>query len=166
VKPSPLRSDPDAVRAWKDRSRERQIERVREAASSSPSESTLAHRFRKKVQFRPSTSASDHPCEPCARRGRKQQACHWHHWLEQEQLRIYARGQRLGVAETRALVRGLINDRRNFSPVCRECHGTGKTHGHRFVFADVPPSAFAFALELGQEWFERLRREYPLERAA
>lgn len=160
-----LRSNRTAAREWQERSRAAALEREQDAPPA-PSSSRAIDR----VVFRPALPASSFPCARCARLlplPDVPRAVQWHHWLEQQHLKTYVLTLRIRDEREEALTfKRLINDERNTSPVCLDCHGiTGTQHAAKFDFEDVPPSAFAFAYELGNEWGERLRRTYT-ERAA
>lgn len=175
-KGSGLRRRPEQARAWQERSRQRAIEREADtSAAPARSRGGKPTSAVDRVHFKPSISASGFPCDRCARlareaiaagaRGREvpevRPAVHWHHWLEQQHLKTYVLTLRLLDDDAARELKRLIQDRRNYSPVCVGCHGiTGLEHGRAFEFVDVPPSAFAFASELGGEWLERLRRTY------
>lgn len=108
------------------------------------------------IRFKPYRNVAGERCVHCG-----EPAVHWHHWLEQQHLKTAARAERLPRARARQRFKRLIHDWRNISAVCADCHDIGSTnHGGKFTFADVPPAAFAFTLELGQEWFAKLRRTY------
>lgn len=97
--------------------------------------------------------------QPCAC-GCGERAAHWHHWLEQEHIRVYARGLRLPDQAHDKLLRALLRDERNLSAYAAGCHLDTREGQTGFTAEDVPASAHQFAAELGPEWAERLRREY------
>jgi hypothetical protein len=133
-----LQPDPQKVRDWQQRNRERQ---------------------RKRVRFVAKRPARTQKCFRCGAR-----AAHWHHWLPQQAIRVYAAYDRtvrwLTEDEHRLLLRRLLRDERNLSPVCAPCHMTTKAGRDAFTAAEVPARAREFAAELGAEWAEKLGRRY------
>jgi hypothetical protein len=109
---------------------------------------------RKAVPFKAKSPANRQRCFRC-----KTRAAQWHHWLGQEHLRVMVRGLRLPVEEGQRVLRGLLRDERNLSPVCMACHEFGEGAGltrtvngtqfrGRFMAEEVPESAGVFAMEL------------------
>lgn len=158
--------DPAKTREWQDRSRaaarDREAKRRNDPTVRGEERSTRSPlgpgEFRP-VRFRSHLvgNVRDERCVRC-----HAPAAHWHHWLEQQHLRVYVRGQRLDDRAAGRLLKSLLHDRRNISAVCVACHGNETTHHAQLLtFEHVPPSAFTFAYGLGREWGERLRRAYP-----
>lgn len=163
--------DPDKVRAWQQRSRERAARNAAEKPRAPLARSALAAQVApsgarqqqaRPVRFRARRRARDFRCfrATCPRH-----AAHWHHWLPQELIKVFVDTLRIrDDDEERAALRELLRDERNLSPVCAGCHFTHEHPGvdtQRFGADDVPPTAHEFAAELGPEWAERLRRMYP-----
>lgn len=161
-----LRADPGKVREFEARAREKTDRKGRGAlvpgqVGEKPPTPTPSPRGR--VEFRGPLLAG-RACVKCLSRGRSARAVNWHHWVPQQQLRVYVRGLRLDEDARRGLLRRLLHDGRNISPVCGTCHDSHEAPGvgsERFSADDVPSSAREFAAELGPEWVERLRRAYP-----
>lgn len=144
-----LRADPEKVRAFLRRSQQRARERAGERRAAQE------RAGKRPVVFRSPSPARLEPCAAC----RQRRAAHWHHWLSQERIRAYVRSLRIrDDDEQRRLLKVLLHDRRNLSPVCVECHGTRTLEHARGL--TPPAAAFEFAAELGPEWQERLRRDY------
>lgn len=162
-----LEVSPEKVRAFEQRGRERAVVerkgrqhlRPGQIGAGSPAPSPEKGR----VEFRGPLLAG-RSCWACLRRDRSRPGREWHHWLPQRLLREYVRSLRLDAEQARTVLRRLLHDERNLSPVCLTCHDAHEHPGvsnERFGRADVPASAIEFAVELGPEWAERLRRLYP-----
>lgn len=168
MKRSELKSDPEATRAFVQRGRERAAANARErerkplrAARVDGGVKVPAKRVaRPQVKFRARGRARDQVCELCAGVG-PHRAAQWHHWLPQQQIRVFVRGLRLVDEEHDRVLRELLRDERNLSALCVARHMDHEGGGRPFARSDVPSSAFEFAAELGPEWLERLRRAYP-----
>lgn len=162
-----------------DAERERAIERAREARAQQQRSSSLERQqeqatverinaasptYQPPVSFR-GPLLRGHACFSCLRHDRRRPARQWHHWLGQSQIKAYVRSLRIrDDVEQRALLRRLLHDRRNISPVCADCHAASDpTQGAdgNWTADCVPKSAHEFAAELGPEWAEKLRRTYP-----
>lgn len=198
----PLRANPEATKAFVERSRETARDRAREkprtaweaqalrgadpptpeearrrearemrearatgvhpARARSKSELTMAMALM--TPFVARRPAREETCARCSTPARPRRADHWHHWLPQQQIRAYVRGLRLSPESTRAMLRKLLRDERNLVALCAGCHlgheQPGIDTGRRLTAEEVPHAARVFALELGPEWAERLRRLY------
>jgi hypothetical protein len=122
-------------------------------AASEPTKPT-----RRPVRFKASTPAYHHDCFRCPDHQRRR-AQTWHHWVAQRAIRDHCRGLRLDESAERALLRRLLNDPRNLSPCCRECHNAGEFSArYRFRQDEIPASARQFAAELGPWAVARLDR--------
>lgn len=115
----------------------------------------------KRVEFQAPTPAYQQECARC-----HGDAQTWHHWIRQEWLRVHVERLRLEEAAARKLLRRLLRDLRNLTPFCRACHAAGEAKDirsrHSFKRHEIPPSAWAFAREVGGEPFvARLERAYP-----
>jgi hypothetical protein len=170
------KADPEKVRAWQQRSRDRAAERAREhrrnmGAGVRRQQERFAGRDlrtdaerlgppgEKRVVFKARTAARKHRCFRCGRRAQQ-----WHHWLPQQAIRVYVRGLRLASEDARPLLRRLLRDERNLSAVCAGCHAEHESPGvdsRRFAAEDVVSTAHEFAAELGPEWASRLVTMYP-----
>jgi hypothetical protein len=139
--------DPEAVREQLRKQREKAQARARATPARTP---------RPRVEFRMSEPVRGLACERCGA-----PAVARHHWVEQEQLRVFVRGLRLPKPEHDARLRAVLHDSRNLTSLCHRCHGIGGTDACPLTRADVPASAFTFAAELGDEWLVRLERTYP-----
>lgn len=165
----PLVSDPDKTRAWQQRSREKAAQNARDRPrtalnGAAPKDHNAEGKPLGPVRFRAPHPARDELCPTCLLQGVKRPAASWHHWLPQQQIRVYVRGLRLPDRPSRRRLGHLLGDRRNLTAFCEDHHGSHGTRSHDFVRAQVPDSAFEFAMELGQEWAERLVRMYPVRR--
>lgn len=160
------KADPEKTRAWQQRSRERAAANARGRSSAPPNLAVPdVDRFgqpgARRVEFRARTPAREHTCFKCKRR----KAQHWHHWSPQSHIRAFVRAERIRELRHEAvLLRRLLRDERNLSPVCAGCHGDKALGASRLTREDVPASAFEFAMEMGAEWLERLRGLYPSRR--
>ena len=122
-----------------------------------------------RVPFKAATPASSHRCARLLPDGSQcsRWAITYHHWLPQEQIRLYVERVARWTPEDgrRRLLSQLLNDPRNLSPFCVNCHYSSEPVQPRwrqfrpFARAEVPESAFAFAAELGLVDF--MDRTYP-----
>jgi hypothetical protein len=137
--------------------------RLRPSATAFDAPAQAAPAKRARVEFKAPGAARELYCVRCERRARKRRARSWHHWVPQQALRRHAAAERLDENEERRLTRKLINDPRNVSPVCGECHVDHEAPMPRdpFLAQDVPASARAFAAELGEPFVALLERLYP-----
>lgn len=180
MKRSQLRADPAKTREWQERSRERARERAqgREGAKSSalrgatppgdfrddtgavvPQRQALRPRKPDKltpVRFKPREPARKRKCMRCGKR-----ADGWHHWLPQQHIRTYVRGLGWPDVAARKRLSALLADQRNLVALCHPCHDSHELRSCPLSGEEVPHSARVFALSLGPEWAERLRRMYP-----
>jgi hypothetical protein len=140
MKRSELRPDPEKVRRWQQRSRER---------ARAPKKPDA------RVTFKARKPARTHRCFRCGDR-----ATSWHHWLPQQAIRVYVRGLRLTDEASRILLRDLLRDERNLSPACHHCNLAENDRSRPFTASEVPASAREFAGELGPEWESKLARRY------
>lgn len=156
-----LRRDPDKLKAMQQRAREKALEKARAtpAGRGHPVHRPEGRWTKDRVEFRALRPAKS---QTCSWRGCTRTAASWHHWTAQQHLRVFARSLRLPDEQERAVLRDLLRDERNLSPFCRKHHGSHGTTSHEFAWSQVPRSAREFARELGDEWFERLRRAYPV----
>lgn len=146
----PLKADREKTRAWRERSNDAAMERAR---------GREGERSAAPVRFKAKTPARTQACR-CGER-----ATGWHHWLPQQQIRVYVRGLRLDGRASRRRLRSLLADERNLIAVCAACHDLIDPLlglGPQARRCDVPASAFEFAAELGAEWLVRLERLYPV----
>lgn len=157
MKRTPLKPNPEKVREWLRRSQQRARDAQRADVTPLEAKPKKPKKKKPRVEFKPQVSARQFQCERCKRF----RAAHWHHWLPQESIRVFARSLRLPEQAEARRLRVLLHDRRNVSALCVTCHGNTGTLGHGMTRADVKPSAFEFAAGLGPEWLARLERSYP-----
>jgi hypothetical protein len=102
---------------------------------------------------------SQGPCAICGTTRRRREA---HHLLAQEHIRTWVASLRMGDERAeRNLLRRLLSDPRNGIAACPTCHQRVEGRSVPLARSKVPPTAFAFAAELGEWAVVRLEREYP-----
>lgn len=178
-----LRSDPEKVADWQQRSRT-ELTRTeltrgsmqvvppaqRKRADRSPLEEALDVPFRARRPARTQTCIG-RPGAPCGLR-----ATAWHHWLAREHMRVYMRSlaRALGMSPemVKARLGTWLRDERNLSPMCHDCHQTGEQNDpYRggFTAVELRPSVWEFAREIDdaleaagrqREAVVRLTRDY------
>lgn len=162
MKRSELRSDPELVQAWQDRSRKRAIERARAAkreARALVASRRVPKRRRQDKTIPGATGWTQRvfvlhgrQCIVCGRR-----AVQGHHVVPRQAIltaRHLSRDERLELAY----------DARNGVPVCYRCHERHETATERIPFDRLPVSVVEWAVEHGfrQRVFDR--RIYARER--
>jgi hypothetical protein len=173
------RANPAKTREWQQRSAAKAAERQRERGAAAErvdkkgrgplkpgqigdTSPPRAPRPDRRVEFRGPLLAG-RSCCTCLARDRVRKAVHWHHWIAQQHLRAYVDSLRIrDDGQKRALLRRLLHDQRNLSPVCFDCHDAHehRVNGPKFTAADVPDSAREFAAELGAMYVVRLEHDY------
>jgi hypothetical protein len=170
-----LIADPEKTKAFVERGRQQARDRAREAQDMDRARTAGIHPGRARsakpltmtlalqTPFVARRSAREECCARCSTAARPRRADHWHHLLPQSQIRVFVRGLRLSPESTRALLKKLLRDERNLLALCADCHLDHEQPGattQRLTGEEVPHEARVFALELGPEWAERLRKMY------
>lgn len=112
-----------------------------------------------RVGFSAKRAASGQVCGRCKVRD----ATSWHHWVQQEHLRVMMRGlaRECGWSPetTRRKLLGWLRDERNLTPMCTGCHEAGEhSQSRRFRRGEMPSTAWLFAAEVDHKLSSAKRR--------